>query len=639
MRSRTLSCCFALLTTLSVVLSACGGGGGGGGSSVAPAVNPTATPVTSQSQNVNLSTTGSQAASYSVNGYSSVATIPAGSVATSLSTTFSTSQPGSTPAIQSLTRRPQNIGASPIGAIAFLCIAPTATVTLAAYPSFTLTLPSSINGAFAYVAYYDPTNPTAGWTTIEGPASGSGLTLGFTGSAPGPTLQGGSTYCFLFFTLASALPTPTPKATATATATASAAPSATPTTTNISPTAFTCPTNDSSADAGARSGGTGTDAVRRAYGLHAQRAAENTATGLLAVTYSASTASSRASALATAEQSAGGTMVHQYAFAHTGKVVHVLSVPDAQMSTVAARLRAQSGVESVAPTGMRRYSTAITTPYFPNDPYFNGFTSQQNSNAGNPAATTYHVAPYDESASVPGQWDMHAIKLEDALAYSQSGNGSSVAVTPDALGLSSVKIAVIDTGEDPNHPELASKIAYQQCFITNPSNAQSNSSFETDQLGHGTDVSGIAAAATNNSFGFAGAGGNVSIYAYRVFPTPDDSCASDNSNDDRCGADTRDIASAIEDAVAQKVNVISMSLGGSSCSSPGVDSDPTEGAAVADAIAANIIVVAASGNSGGSGVSSPACDSNVIAVGATSLADGTQNGTNDLGSADLRWST
>src|SRR5580704_10841362 len=98
MRPRTLSCCFALLTTLSVVLSACGGGGGGGGSSVAPSANPTATatPITSQSQNVSLSTNGTQA-SYAVTGYSSVATIPGASVATSLSTTFSTTQPGGTP--------------------------------------------------------------------------------------------------------------------------------------------------------------------------------------------------------------------------------------------------------------------------------------------------------------------------------------------------------------------------------------------------------------------------------------------------------------------------------------------------------------------------------------------------------------
>jgi subtilisin family serine protease len=326
-------------------------------------------------------------------------------------------------------------------------------------------------------------------------------------------------------------------------------------------------------------------------------------------------------------------MVNQLAFAQSGKVIHILSVPAAQMTAVAAALRLQSGVESVAPTGLRRYSTAVTTPYFPNDPYFNGFTALQNSAAGNTAPATFQVPPYEESSAVPGQWDMHAIGLEHAMGYSQPGNGSGITNT-SALGSSSVKIAIIDTGEDPNHPELASKIAYQRCFITNAAGtAQSTSNFETDPLGHGTDVAGIAAADTNNNFGFTGAGGNIMIAAYRVFPTPDDNCSSESSTDPQCGSSTADIAAAINDAVAQHVNVISMSLGGDDCTSPGVDSDPVEGAAVANAITAGIVVVAASGNSGGSGVGTPACDAGVIAAGATSLADGTMNGTNSLGTA------
>ena len=328
-------------------------------------------------------------------------------------------------------------------------------------------------------------------------------------------------------------------------------------------------------------------------------------------------------------------MVNQLAFAQTGKVIHILSVPATQMTAAAATLRAQSGVESVAPTGLRRYPTAVTTPYFPNDPYYNGFTATQNANAGNATApVTYQVGPYEESSAVPGQWDMHAIGLEHAMGYSQPSNGSGI-TNSNALGSSSVKIAIIDTGEDPTHPELASKIVYQRCFITNAAGtAQSTSNFETDPLGHGTDVAGIAAADTNNSLGFTGAGGNVVIYGYRVFPTPDDNCSSESSTDPQCGSSTADIAAAINDAVAQHVNVISMSLGGDDCTSPGVDSDPVEGAAVANAIANNIIVVAASGNSGGSGVGTPACDAGVIAAGATSLADGTPNGSgNSLGTA------
>lgn len=56
-----------------------------------------------------------------------------------------------------------------------------------------------------------------------------------------------------------------------------------------------------------------------------------------------------------------------------------------------------------------------------------------------------------------------------------------------------------------------------------------------------------------------------------------------------------------------------------------------EGPAVADAIAANIVVVAASGNSGGSTLEAPGCAPGVIAVGATALADGTPNGSSKAG--------
>ncbi|MGH7717008.1 MAG: S8 family serine peptidase, partial [Vulcanimicrobiaceae bacterium] len=100
---------------------------------------------------------------------------------------------------------------------------------------------------------------------------------------------------------------------------------------------------------------------------------------------------------------------------------------------------------------------------------------------------------------------------------------------------------------------------------------------------------------------------------------------------EQCGADTSDIASAIGDAVTNHANIISMSLEGGTCSGSN-DNDPVEGTAVANAIANNVIVVAASGNESANSVDAPGCDTGVIAVGATSLDDGTPNGTNNLGS-------
>lgn len=321
-------------------------------------------------------------------------------------------------------------------------------------------------------------------------------------------------------------------------------------------------------------------------------------------------------------------MSRSYSFTHTGLTTHVLSVPAAKVAGVEAALRQQAGVRSVGLTGGRRFPTSVSAPYFTNDPYFSGFSTTLAA-GGTLPAPTFEVGPLEESPLVPGQWDMHAMRLEYAFAYSQSNNGSNVS-NAAALGSSSIKLAVIDTGQDTTHPKLASKIVYQHCFITNPSGTQSESAFTTDADGHGTNVAGIAGEATNSGLGFSAAGGNVDLYGYRVFPTPDDNCTNTSSTDNQCGTDTRDIASAIIDAVGRGVNVISLSLGGNPCVN-GADSDSVEGNAIAEAIAANVIVVAAAGNASGPPVEAPACDPGVIAVGATGLADGTTNGSGKSG--------
>jgi subtilisin family serine protease len=292
-------------------------------------------------------------------------------------------------------------------------------------------------------------------------------------------------------------------------------------------------------------------------------------------------------------------------------------------------------VRAVAVSGPRRMPLTVSQEYFTSDPYFNGFISTvpPSGSHTNPPAT-YHVAPYDESAAVPGQWDMHAIRLGYAFEYSQANNGSSVQ-NAGALGSGTIKIAMIDTGVDSTHPELANKVAYQHCFVTNPNTgSQSTSSFSTDPDGHGTDVTGVAAANTNNAFGYAAAGGNVVVYGYRVFPTPDDTCSDQNplvTPGPLCTAEPADVASAINDAIAKGVNVISLSLGGAGTTNApactgGVDSDLTEGQAINAAIAHNIVVVAAAGNDATAALEAPACDTGVIAVGASALDDGQPNG-------------
>ncbi|HYM83422.1 MAG TPA: S8 family serine peptidase [Candidatus Dormibacteraeota bacterium] len=120
---------------------------------------------------------------------------------------------------------------------------------------------------------------------------------------------------------------------------------------------------------------------------------------------------------------------------------------------------------------------------------------------------------------------------------------------------------------------------------------------------------------TNNTFTVApGAAPQATIYAYRVFG---------------CSGSSDIVAEAIDRAVADGANVISMSLG-----SPfGREDDPTSVAAN-NAAAAGVVVVASAGNNGTNAytVGSPSTASRVISVAAVDASRPTFNG-GDIGLA------
>jgi hypothetical protein len=533
-----------------------------------------------------------------------------GSLTSSLSVPVTSAQTGTTVSLtlaqttpvgigqpNSRLRRPAYVDANTL----YVVISTTGSFSTAQMPSFTFSgLPQS--GPYTLGEMTIGTTGPGADTPLS-TESASGGNLAFAPIPNGLTISPGT---YLVFTLSrggagSPSPTPAPQA------------------------AYTCPSSDSdTSSARADLSQLPGDAVRRPP----LRAATSTRDAdRLDVVYARTIANGAARTIAGREQRLGAQLVRSLDFAHVGREVRVLAVPANHLAAIEATLRVEPGVERVARAGARRRPSTVGQRYFTDDPYFIGF------NAGAPDFETYNPKT---ALSVPGQWDMHDIGLDYAFDYSQSGNGSKVQ-NPSALGSSSVTLAVIDTGEDSTHPELSGKIRSQHCFLTDPSDdVASASDFETDPQGHGTDVAGIAAAGIDDGIGFAGAGGNTMIAAYRVFPEPDDSCET-VAADEQCGADTADIAAAIEDAVSARVNVISMSLGGyidgesQGCSSPGVDGDPVEDSAVADAIAAGIVVVVAAGNDGNGALEAPACDAGVIAVGASALDDGQANGSGHTG--------
>src|SRR5260370_7230711 len=83
---------------------------------------------------------------------------------------------------------------------------------------------------------------------------------------------------------------------------------------------------------------------------------------------------------------------------------------------------------------------------------------------------------------LPMEWHLTTIQAVKAWSTTLGNN------TP---------IAIIDSGVDPTHEDLASKLVAGWSFLT-------GTSVTSDVLGHGTAVAGTAAAATNNGIGVAG---------------------------------------------------------------------------------------------------------------------------------------
>ena len=159
-----------------------------------------------------------------------------------------------------------------------------------------------------------------------------------------------------------------------------------------------------------------------------------------------------------------------------------------------------------------------------------------------------------------------------------------------------VRIAVVDSGVDVTHPDLSGKIA-------GTFNAVTGGTDVTDLVDHGTAVASVAAAATDNGTGMAGAGYDSSLlvakvtdFAGRIF--------------------TDDLAAGIVWAVDSGADVINVSLGGDT-------SDELERDAVAYAQRRDVLVVAAAGNDGSSIKQFPAALAGVLSVGATT-ASGTR---------------
>ena len=187
----------------------------------------------------------------------------------------------------------------------------------------------------------------------------------------------------------------------------------------------------------------------------------------------------------------------------------------------------------------------------------------------------------------PDQWGLEQIKAPAAWARGDKGAGAV--------------IAVVDTGADLSHPDLQPNLV-AGADVT-PPDAQGCPGPQ-DENGHGTHVSGIAAAATDNGIGVAGTAPDAKIMPVRVL-------------DASGSADDATVIAGIKYAADHGAKVINMSLGGMQVVGELPQLNEELAAAVQYAYDRGVVVVAAAGNETIPLCSYPAAAKNAICVGAT----------------------
>lgn len=161
-------------------------------------------------------------------------------------------------------------------------------------------------------------------------------------------------------------------------------------------------------------------------------------------------------------------------------------------------------------------------------------------------------------------------------------------------GSRSVPIAIIDSGILPSHEDFSGKLLAGFNFV------DGNTTL-TDTTGHGSIVAGSAGVNTNNGVGIAGLARENPLMPLQV-------------TDSTGSASYYNISQAIVFAADNGAKVINISLGGVAESSLVTD-------AVTYAWGKGLVIVAAAGNNGTTGILYPAAQSPVLGVGATNIDD------------------
>lgn len=219
-----------------------------------------------------------------------------------------------------------------------------------------------------------------------------------------------------------------------------------------------------------------------------------------------------------------------------------------------------------------------------------------------------YVIPNDPS--YPQQWGL--AKINCPAAWDRT------------TGSPNVTVAVVDSGVDLNHPQLAPLLLPGRDLVDwgpNPSppglapwvlegDFAGVDNDPQDEVGHGTHVAGTIACLSNDGIAVAGVTWQCRLLPVRVLAR----ARNTTTGEVRGIGSSADIAAGITWAADHGAQVINLSLGG--------DVNTTvEQTAVAYAVSRGVVVVAAMGNKGTGDPSYPAAYPDVIAVGAVNAID------------------
>lgn len=225
--------------------------------------------------------------------------------------------------------------------------------------------------------------------------------------------------------------------------------------------------------------------------------------------------------------------------------VRILQVPRRAETAVVSALSNNPNFEFAEPDYI---ANIILTP---NDPYY--------------AAYQWHLP----RISAPAAWDA-------------------------TTGSADVTVAVVDSGVQAGHPDLAGRVLAGYDFVNNDADA-------SDDNGHGTAVAGVAAARGNDGIGTAGAAWNIAVLPVKVM---------DSNGSGAYSA----IANGINYSADRGARIINLSLGGSFSSRTLLN-------AVKYATGKGCSIFAAAGNNANSTTVYPAAYNGVTAVSALNRSD------------------